>query len=106
MDFDDFWSNMAVLHLVRISMKFMENLYSHIVYLYASQNPVLRDLGVLDPAARVNLTYELIVRLAAHFAPDVDAEQLKDEYEGFQLLNDGVMVKRGRSTTFGLTPSR
>ncbi|KAI0228145.1 Serine/threonine-protein phosphatase 2B catalytic subunit 2 [Lamellibrachia satsuma] len=38
-------------------------------------DPVSRDLGVLDPAARVNLTYEPIVRLAARFAPDVDAEQ-------------------------------
>ena len=49
-------------------------------------DPVLRDLGVLDPAARENLTYEPIVRLAARFAPDVDPEQLKDEYEAFQLL--------------------
>ena len=30
---------------------------------------VLRDLGVLDPAAHVNLMYEPIVRLAARFAP-------------------------------------
>ena len=49
-------------------------------------NPVLRDLCVLDPAARENLTYVPIVRLAARFAPDVEPEQLKDEYEDFQLL--------------------
>ena len=49
-------------------------------------DPVLRDLGVLDPAARENLTYEPIVRLAVRFAPDDDPEELKDEYEDFQLL--------------------
>ena len=49
-------------------------------------DPVLRDLGVLDPAARENLPYDPIVRLATRFAPDVDPEQLKDEYEDFQLL--------------------
>ena len=61
-------------------------------------DPVLRDLGVLDPAARENLTYEPIVRLAARFAPDVDLEQLKDEYEDFQLLcKDAVALTFFRS---------
>ena len=38
-------------------------------------DPVLRDLGVQDPTTRANLTYEPIVRLAARFTPDVDAER-------------------------------
>ena len=62
-------------------------------------DPVLRDLGVLDPVARVNLTYEPIVRLAARFSPDVDAEQLKEEYEDFQLLGEDAftLVEDGES---------
>ena len=62
MDFDDFWSNTDFNEIYR------KSLYSHIIYLYASQNPVLRDLGVLDPGAHVNLMYEPIVHLAACFA--------------------------------------
>ena len=69
-------------------------------------DPVLRDLGVLDPAARENLTYEPIVRLAAHFAPDVDPEQLKDEYEEFQLLGLWRMAQHDRSTRSGPRSSR
>ena len=62
-------------------------------------DPVLRDLGVLDPTTRVNLTYEPIVRLAARFTPDVDAEQLKEEYEDFQLLGENAitLVEDGES---------
>ena len=62
-------------------------------------DPVLRDLGVLDPAARVNLTYEPIVRLAVRFSPDVDAEQLKKEFEDFQLLGEDAitLVEDGES---------
>ena len=66
-------------------------------------DPVLRDLCVLDHAPRVNLTYEPIVRMGARFAPNLDAEQLKNEYEqrvgshctlwyDFQLLGDGNIV--------------
>ena len=32
------------------------------------------------------------MHLAARFAPKLDAEQLKDEYEDFQLLADGATV--------------
>ena len=65
-------------------------------------DPVLRDLGVIDPAARVNLNYEPIVRLAARFSPDVDAEQLKEEYEDFQLLREDAitLVEDGESRPF------
>ena len=55
-------------------------------------DPVWRDLGVLNAAARENLTYAPIVRLAARFAPDVNPEHLKDEYEDFQLLGKDAIV--------------
>ena len=60
---------------------------------------MLRALGVLDPTGRINLTYEPIVRLATRFTPDVDAEQLKEEYEDFQLLGENAitLVEDGES---------
>ena len=60
-------------------------------------DPALRDMHVLRPTARVNLTYELIVRLAARFTADVDAEWTKEEYEDFKLLgkNDITLVEDG-----------
>ena len=60
---------------------------------------MLRALGVLDPTGRINLTYEPFVRLATRFTPDVDAEQLKEQYEDFQLLGENAitLVEDGES---------
>ena len=46
------------------------------------------------------LTYEPTVRLATRFAPDVDAEQLKEEIEDFQLLGDDVIALQEAITAY------
>ncbi|RXM34111.1 hypothetical protein EOD39_14383 [Acipenser ruthenus] len=51
-------------------------------------DPVLPDLVVLDPLKKVDIDYVPIVRLAGRFAPTVDTELLKEEWEDFQLLPD------------------
>ena len=54
---------------------------------------MLRALGVQDPNSGVNLTYEPIVCLATRFTPDVDAEQLKEEYEIDHVWTDILALK-------------
>ncbi|KAK2157424.1 hypothetical protein NP493_1878g00021 [Ridgeia piscesae] len=49
---------------------------------------VLKDLVVMDLATQEDLKYAPLLRLAARFAPDVDQEALKDEFEDLQLMED------------------
>ncbi|KAK2190880.1 hypothetical protein NP493_65g01019 [Ridgeia piscesae] len=49
---------------------------------------VLKDLVVMDLAKREDLTYAPLLCLAARFAPDVDQEALRDEFEDLQLMED------------------
>lgn len=48
----------------------------------------LADLVILDVTKRADFTSEHVIRLAQQYAPSVDQEVLKDEWEDFQLLED------------------
>ncbi|XP_070213054.1 uncharacterized protein [Littorina saxatilis] len=49
---------------------------------------VLSDLVILDFSKRGDYMYNHVVRLASKFAPSVNVESLKDEWDDFQLLGD------------------
>ncbi|XP_046542694.1 uncharacterized protein LOC124253022 [Haliotis rubra] len=49
---------------------------------------VLRGLVILDPGRRADTDYSSIVSLANKFCPNVNLEELKEEYEDYQLLED------------------
>ncbi|KAL5009425.1 hypothetical protein ScPMuIL_003357 [Solemya velum] len=53
---------------------------------------VLRDLTVLDPTRRAYLDHTKIVSLANKFSPMVNQEDLKDEFEEYQLLEDSQIT--------------
>ncbi|RXM33718.1 hypothetical protein EOD39_5239 [Acipenser ruthenus] len=82
-----------------ICMKYKKNIFSDVRAFYSAAvqkmidkfpfgDSVLPDLVVLDPSKKVDTDYVLIVRLAGRFAPIVDTELLKEEWEDFQILPD------------------
>ena len=55
------------------------------------KDPILPDSVVLDLSKKNDLVYAPILRLADRFAPHVDAELLKEEWNGFKLLDEGAV---------------
>ena len=55
------------------------------------KDPILPDSVVLDLSKKNDLVYAPIVRLADRFAPHVDAELLKEEWNDFKLLDEGAV---------------
>lgn len=70
---------------------FYEAVVTKMLKKFPFESNVLKDLVVLDPRKRDQLDYTPIVRLAERFKPELDQEELKDEWEEYQLMPDALL---------------
>ena len=65
-------------------------------------NQVLKDLRVLGPTIKGSLQYTCICRWANIFAPHLDQEALKDEFDDYCMLSDecvSLLKENGQKTS-------
>ncbi len=75
---------------------FYEAAVRKMVAKFPFDDPILADLAVLDPRKKDQLDYTPIVRLAGIFGPEeLDLEELKDEWDDFQLMDTVPTHKDG-----------
>ncbi|XP_077423442.1 zinc finger protein 862-like isoform X2 [Vanacampus margaritifer] len=75
---------------------FYEAVVTKMIQKFPFENTILSDLVVLDPRKREMLDYTSIVKLANKFTPDFDQEQLKDEWEDYQLIPDDLLPQKSQ----------